>query len=190
MEIQYDFDDLMDTSGDFDEFHSLERLSLSPEDSGEDSESLDSDAYKRVLPTLVKTDSPVKRLEEDENLSPELIAAESESSSDGDWWEEAQRAAEEMRRKSEQERMLREREKLMRRMRANFQVATHSFSAFEEEEDDEDCHGFSLRKTKRAWLRDMPKSVAVLSNFRIVRTCVTEPDVVEVIVDFRRSNEL
>merc|ERR1719192_100498 len=142
-----------------------------------------------MLPSMEKTDSPVCN-EEDENLSPEFFAEESESSSE-DWWGESQRAAEEMRRQSEQERMLREREMRLRQMRAKYQMATHSFSAFEEEEeDDEDCHGFSLRATKRAWLRDMPKSVATPSSFRIVRTCVTEPNVVEVIVDFRRSNEL
>jgi hypothetical protein len=95
-----------------------------------------------------------------------------------------------MRRQSQQDRMLKEREELMRRMRASYQIATDSFSAFEEEEDDEDCFGFSLRATKRAWLRNLPKSVAAPSSFRLVRTCVTEPDVIEVIVDFRRSNEL
>jgi hypothetical protein len=198
MEIQYDFDDLMDTS-DFDcEFHSLERLAFSPEDSGDgdDSESIDSDLDKCILSFLVeKTDSCEEEHENlsAENLSPELFAVDSESS-DGDWWEEACQAAEEMRRRCEQERMLKAREILMRRMRANYQMATDSFSAFEEEEDsedwDEDIFGFNWRANKRAWLRDMPKSVSVPSNFRIVRTCVTEPDVVEVIVDFRRSNEL
>jgi hypothetical protein len=185
MEIQYDFDDLMETS-DFDEGHSLERLAFSPEDSGDgdDSESIDSS----ILPVLAKTDSHVKRFEDDESCSPDLTAVESESSSDGDWW--AQRAAEAVRRQSEQDRALRKREEMMRRMRSNYQPATDSFSAFEEEEDDEDCFGFSLRATKRAWLRDLPKSVSTPLSIRIVRTCVTEPDVMEVIVDFRRSNEL
>jgi len=196
MEIQYDFD-LTETS-DFDDYenHGLERCAFSPEDSGDgdDSESIESDVDKRVLPCLEKTDScAVKSLVENQDTVSDLIAAESESSSDGDWWEEAQRAAEELRHRCEQDRMQREREKLMRRMRANYRTADF-FSAFHEEEEiedlEEDCRGFSWKATRRAWLRDLPTSVATPSNFRIVRTCVTEPDVVEVIVDFRRSNEL
>jgi len=199
MEIQYDFEDPTNNTSDFDDFeyHSgLERCAFSPEDSGDgdDSESNDSDLAKH-LPYLEKTESCVKRTEEDYEPLSQLIAAETEGSAADDWWEEAQREAEEMRYRYAQDRMLREREKQLRQMRANYQNATDSFSAFEEEEVleqdwDEDSFGFNWRATKRAWLRNMPKSISTPSNFRIVRTCVTEPDVVEVIVDFRRSNEL
>jgi len=138
----------------------------------------------------------------------QLFDAESESYEKEDnyennyLWEEAQCAAKEMHHRVEQEQLQRQRMELMRQMRANYQNATDSFSFYADEqeevkefsvhavlqeEEEEWQYEFNWRAVKRAWLRDMPESVTPPSNLCIIRTCVTEPNLVEVLVDFRSA---
>jgi len=101
------------------------------------------------------------------------------------------RAAEELRQRAEQERAQRERDELMAQMRANYRNATSSFGLRrEEEEEEEDSsdnwdYRFNWKRVKQTWLRDLPKSVPPQSSLCIIRTCVTEPGIEEVLVDFQ-----
>jgi len=183
MEIKNDFDDLISGFDEEDAHSDLKCCAFSPEDSGE-SDSVDSTDF--FLPG--KVDSNVECPYDHDSLD-QLYAIESEKDEQDVSWVEAQQAAQEMRRRAEQERGQREREELLRQMRADYQTATNSFSCYEEEEEEE-RFGFNWRAVKQSWLCDLPESVSTPSNLRIVRTCITEPGVTEVIVDFRRSNEL
>lgn len=102
------------------------------------------------------------------------------------------RSAEELRQRAEQERAQRERDELMAQMRANYRNATSSFGLRREDEEvvsDNWDYGFNWKRVKQTWLRDLPDSVPPQSSFQLIRTCVTEPGIEEVLVDFQCTSK-
>jgi len=181
--------------GDFDsvdgDYYESDEEALSPGDCSSESE-------EALTPNLNSTDSPDDSGDEEEYLTNSSCVGideqlfDAELDMDDAYSFDYRKAAESMRHRAQRrpKAQLSEREKMMRAMRLTFN-ASQSFGGTDVEEEFFDRFGrINVRAVKRSWLRGLyGVKTCPPSNLCIIRTCVTEPGVEEVLVHFTLSQE-